>query len=132
MVGRHGRPLRLRGRHVAREYGGKRRRAKLVAAFDRVCGDTICSGDYSNLSTVRLACSSTRAAKRMKDCFWVLGGKIDHVDGRTGELTSEARMFACHVPVASNAKSFLAELLRRYVLRRRLPRHHRPSARLLG
>jgi hypothetical protein len=85
-------------------------RSKLVAGFDRICGDTICSGDYSNLTTVRLACSSTRSALKMKDCLWVLAGNIDYVDGRTGKLTSEARTFACHVPVASNAKTFLAGL----------------------
>lgn len=41
----------------------------------------------------------------MKHCLWVLGGNIDTVDGRTGKLTTEARTFACHVRVGSNAKT---------------------------
>jgi len=85
-------------------------RQKLVAGFDRICGDTICSGDFSNLATVRLACSSTTAARKMKDCVWVLGGSIDYVDGRTGKLSGESRAFTCHVPVAGNAKAFLDTL----------------------
>jgi hypothetical protein len=85
-------------------------RSKLKAGFDNICGDTICSGDYSNLTTVHLACSSTRAQKKMKDCLWVLAGNIDVVDGRTGKLTTDARTFECHVPVNSNAKKLLDTL----------------------
>ena len=85
-------------------------RSKLKTGFDNICGDTICSGDYSNLTTVHLTCSSTRSQKKMKDCVWVLAGNIDVVDGRTGKLTSEQRVFECHVPVGSNAKKFLDAL----------------------
>ena len=74
-------------------------RRSLIAAFDRICGDTICSGDFSNLTTIRLACSSTRFSLKLKDCLWVLAGTIDHVDGATGAITTEARTFPCHVPV---------------------------------
>jgi len=85
-------------------------RSRLIDGFDRICGDTICSGDFSNLRTLTLTCSSTRAQKKMKDCLWVLAGNIDYVDGRTGKLTTEARTFACHVPVNSNAKTLLDAL----------------------
>jgi hypothetical protein len=84
----------------------------LKAGFDDICGDTICGGDFSNLTTLTVTCSSTRARKKMKDCLWVLGGNIDYVDGRTGKLTTEARTFTCHVPVSSNAKTFLDALHR--------------------
>ena len=85
-------------------------RRALIDGFDRICGDTICGGDYSNLSTVRLVCSSTAKARKMKDCVWLLGGNIDYVDGRTGKLTTDARSFTCRVPVASNAKAMLDTL----------------------
>jgi hypothetical protein len=85
-------------------------RAALKAGFDRVCGDTICSGDYSNLATVRLTCSSTSTARKMKDCAWVLGGSIDYVDGRTGKITTDARVFSCKIPVAGTAKTMLNTL----------------------
>lgn len=82
-------------------------RSVLATGFDRICGDTICSGDYSNLSTVRIACSSTTKALKLKDCTWVLGGSIDEVDGRTGKIVTTPRVFTCKVPVASSAKSML-------------------------
>ena len=85
-------------------------RIALKAGFDRICGDTICGGDYSNLSTVRIACSSTSKARKMKDCAWVLGGSVDHVDTRTGKLTSESRAFTCKIPVAGTAKTMLDAL----------------------
>jgi hypothetical protein len=82
-------------------------RASLAAGFDRICGDTICGGDYSNLATVRITCSSTAKALKMKDCAWVLGGSIDEVDGRTGKIVTQARVFTCKVPVASSARKML-------------------------
>lgn len=85
-------------------------RSALKTGFDRICGDTICGGDYSNLSTVRIACSSTAVARKLKACTWVLGGSIEYVDGRTGKLTSEARVFECKIPVAGNAKAMLDAL----------------------
>lgn len=85
-------------------------RRKLREGFDRVCGDTICSGDFGNLTTVRLTCSSTRSRRKMKDCVWVLGGNVDHVDPVTGAHAGEARAFACHISVAGSAKTFLAAL----------------------
>lgn len=85
-------------------------RKALKDGFDRICGDTICGGDYSNLTTVRIACSSTSVARKLKDCTWVLGGSIEYVDGRTGKLTSDARAFTCKIPVAGTAKRMLDAL----------------------
>lgn len=85
-------------------------RSSLAAGFDNICGDTICGGDYSNLATVRIACSSTSKALKLKDCTWVLGGSIDEVDGRTGKIVTTARVFTCKVPVASSAKAMLDTL----------------------
>src|SRR5262249_21339007 len=85
-------------------------RTALKQGFNRICGDTICSGDYSNLATVRITCSSTGVARKMKDCAWVLGGSIEYVDGRTGKLTSDARVFTCKIPVAGTATTMLSAL----------------------
>lgn len=85
-------------------------RSALKTGFDRICGDTICSGDYSNLATVRLSCSSTTKAKKMKDCSWILGGSIEYVDARTGKITTDARVFSCKIPVAGSAKAMLDTL----------------------
>lgn len=85
-------------------------RASLVSGFERACGGTICSGDRADLTTVRLACASTTIARKMKDCVWVLGASVTDVDRATGALTSRARTFECHVPVAGNAHGMLDAL----------------------
>lgn len=85
-------------------------RQSLIDGFDRICGDTICSGDFSNLATIALSCSATSRARKVKDCVWVLGGSIGYVDGRTGAFTTEARVFSCHIPVAGTTRQLLATL----------------------
>ncbi len=85
-------------------------RGTLIKGFDRICGDTICSGDFSNLSTLELTCSATSKMKKVKDCVWVLGGSIGYVDGRTGALSTEPRVFTCHIPVAGTANELLSTL----------------------
>lgn len=85
-------------------------RIALKSGFDDICGDTICSGDFSNLTTVRITCSATTKAHKMKDCAWVLGGSMERVDTRTGKITTDARVFTCKIPVASTSKAMLATL----------------------
>ncbi len=90
-------------------------RSALEAGFDRICGDTICSGDYSNLTTVHLACSSTTKQRKLKACTWLLGGSIDYVDGSTGKITTTARAFECKIPEASTAKQMIDVLAHKCV-----------------
>lgn len=85
-------------------------RRELIAGFDRVCGDTICSGDFSNLTTVDLGCSATSSRHKLRDCAWVLGGDIAHVDPKTGAITHDARTWRCDVPVGSRAEEMIGAL----------------------
>lgn len=84
-------------------------RAGLLKSFDNVCGDTYCSGDYSNLTTVGLVCSITQA-NYVKECNWTLGGSIEYVDGKTGAFTVDARMFPCTIPVKTKFDAFMNAL----------------------
>ena len=84
--------------------------ASLARGFDDVCGDTFCEGDFNNLTSVRLSCTSTVAAKKMKACTWILGGSLAEVDAATGAITSDARVFTCPVPVRGSATTFLRSL----------------------
>jgi hypothetical protein len=83
--------------------------AGLQKSFDNICGDTFCSGDYSNLTTVSINCSITQA-NYVKECTWVLGGSIEYVDGATGAFTVDARMFPCTIPVKAKVGAFLDAL----------------------
>lgn len=62
------------------------------------------------VTPVRLACSSTRAARKMKDCLWVLAASDDRVDGASGGITGEIRVWSCRVPVAGSARTMLEAL----------------------
>jgi hypothetical protein len=84
-------------------------RAGLQKSFDDVCGDTFCSGDYSNLTTVGLVCSITQA-NYVKECNWTLGGSIEYVDGKTGAFTIDARIFPCTIPVKMKLDAFMNAL----------------------
>lgn len=84
-------------------------RAALDRSFGDVCGDTFCSGDYANLTTVALACSATKAGY-VKECTWVLAGSIEYVDGATGAFNVDARTFTCSIPVKTKVDAFLTTL----------------------
>jgi hypothetical protein len=81
----------------------------LKKSFDNVCGDTYCSGDYSNLTTVGLVCSITQSSY-VKECNWTLGGSIEYVDGATGAFTIDARIFPCTIPVKMKFDDFMNAL----------------------
>jgi hypothetical protein len=98
--------VRLAGDRLARWDA---RREALIDSFDDVCGDTFCSGDYSNLTTVAVECSVTQS-DYVRECSWILGGSIEYVDGATGTFKSDARMFACTIPVKAKVDVFLDAL----------------------
>lgn len=83
----------------------------LKSGFERICGDTFCEGEYSNFSAIHLSCSSTTGAPRtVKECAWIFGASLEYVDGLTGEIASDVRVFACRIPVAVGAKQLIATL----------------------
>ncbi len=81
--------------------------ASLREGFERTCDGALCNGAYGRLASVRLACSSTRLAHKMKDCVWVLGASLEYVDAADGTMTNDTRVWTCHVPVTGFAKVML-------------------------
>lgn len=84
-------------------------RAALVKLFDDLCGDTLCEGDYWNLSHVTIGCSMSTEGF-VKECVWVLGGSLEYVDGATGAFTVDGGVFPCTVPVGDSVETLLATL----------------------
>jgi hypothetical protein len=105
LTGTHYYPIetRLTGADLTRWEAAK---ATLIKGFDDVCGDTFCEGDYSNMAHVALDCSITQSGY-VKECTWVLGGSIEYVDGATGTITVDAKMWSCTIPVQSKTTPFL-------------------------
>lgn len=85
-------------------------RRALREGLDEACTATPFESACARLTSVRLACSSTRVARKMKDCVWVLGVDVPHVDAPSGAVTSETKVWTCHVPVAGSATAMLDAL----------------------
>ena len=71
-------------------------RAALVAGFDRVCGDTFCSGDFGNLQAMDLVCAVTKSTGNVRGCSWVFGGSYTMI-ARTGTMDVTSRSFSCPI-----------------------------------
>ena len=82
----------------------------LKAAFDDVCGDTFCEGDYTNLASLRFACSANDATGVLGSCLWVFGGSYAEVAASSGTITAHAKTFRCNIPVEGTAANLAAVL----------------------
>jgi len=78
----------------------------LVAGFDRVCGDTFCSGDMADLLSLSFECAITKSTGNVKGCAWTFGGSYTLV-ARDGALDLTSGTFTC--PVAMHGT--LAQLI---------------------
>jgi hypothetical protein len=69
-------------------------KAALVGDFDRLCGDTFCSGDFGDLRVTGITCAVTRSTGNVKSCQWVVSGSYSIVTSR-GAMNMTSRSFAC-------------------------------------
>jgi hypothetical protein len=76
--------------------------ARLNAGFDKICGDTFCEGDYSNLRPMQLRCSVDASKGTLKQCLWTFAGSRSTVNYRTGAVQSTAKTFKCKVLLAKD------------------------------
>jgi hypothetical protein len=85
-------------------------KAALVAGFDRVCGDTFCSSDFSDLRSLDLVCAITKSSGNVKSCAWVFGGSYSLVGEKSGVLAETSKSFRCNVPVKGTLGQLIATL----------------------
>jgi hypothetical protein len=85
-------------------------RQALDGAFDNICGDTFCGGDYSNLHSLGLDCSVSKRTGRVAECVWTFVGSQAAVDAASGKLTVDAPSFQCHVATKSTANALVKGL----------------------
>jgi hypothetical protein len=109
--------------NIDRWYASK---AALVAGFDRVCGDTFCSGDFGDLQAMDFTCSVTKSTGNIKSCAWTFGGSWHLVPEHGGLLDLHSQTFRCNVPVKGTLKQLIDVLAAPYqfadeVVRRPLP-----------
>jgi len=77
-------------------------------AFDDVCGDTFCEGEYTNLQSLRLRCSQNDQGA-LGECLWTIAGSDTRIDSR-GWLKSTGAPFSCKIPVSGTAADLAAAL----------------------
>lgn len=81
--------------------------AALKLAFDNICGDTFCSGDYSDLQSLDFACAITKSTGNVKSCAWTFGGSYTLVKS-TGALDLSSRTWTCPVAVHGTISQLIA------------------------
>jgi hypothetical protein len=79
-------------------------KAALKDGFDRVCGDTFCSGDFGDLQAMDFTCAITKSTGNVKSCMWTFGGSWHLVAAQGGVQQITAQTFKC--PVTMNGKLY--------------------------
>ncbi|NUO54102.1 MAG: hypothetical protein HOV80_35090 [Polyangiaceae bacterium] len=85
-------------------------RRTLASAFDDICGDTFCEGDYSNLASLDFTCSVTQKKGKLKECAWTFAASDDQVSRADGTVASAVPFFVCRVRPKGKAADLLAAL----------------------
>jgi hypothetical protein len=96
-----GRPNGIEGGMTVDEYDAATR--SLATQFSAICGDTFCSGDYSNIQPLSLDCSVGHNTGAVADCVWTFGASTTSIDPTSGALTVSKQVFECHLGVKGSA-----------------------------
>jgi hypothetical protein len=85
----------------------------LSGAFGGICGDTFCEGDYGNLKPMQLRCSVDSTKGTMKQCLWTFAGSYTQINGKSGAVQVNAKLFKCKLPLAKDTpvESFYETLM---------------------
>jgi hypothetical protein len=74
----------------------------LGGAFGGICGDTFCEGDYANLKPMQMRCSVDSTKGTMKQCLWTFAGSYTTINGKSGAVQVNAKLFKCKLPLAKD------------------------------
>ncbi|WP_315390138.1 hypothetical protein [uncultured Stenotrophomonas sp.] len=87
-------------------------RRRLENAFDDVCPDTFCEGEYSDYEPMKLRCSVELATGRVNGCAWAFAASELQVDPATGALLHQQPTWLCRIPIGgrTSVASLLASL----------------------
>lgn len=84
--------------------------SKLQGEFNRVCGDTFCEGDFSNLTALRLYCSVTNKHATIHDCAWAFTASTHEIDTKTAAVIPNAVTYQCHFKPRTTGPMLIALL----------------------
>ncbi len=80
----------------------------LAEQFTQSCGDTFCSGDFSNLHAIEWSCTIRQVDAVLGQCIWIFAGSYVKIDRVTGALMPVARTFVCHLPVTGTVQDLMS------------------------
>jgi len=83
----------------------------LNEAFDDVCMDTFCEGDYTNLTSLAWRCSVDADNGTLGQCVWVFAGSAEFVDADTGDIDVDSITRVCPVPVFGDLQGLMESVL---------------------
>lgn len=83
---------------------------RLEGEFDNVCGDTFCSGDYPNLTSLGLTCAVSSKVGQIHDCVWNFAGSAEIVTPTTGLLTISKPSYQCHFKTTARTSALATAL----------------------
>lgn len=76
--------------------------------FDDVCGDSFCEGEYTNLQSLKFACSQN-AEGQLGECAWVIAGSDSRIKADGFHKVTPAP-FVCSIPVQGTATELATAL----------------------
>jgi hypothetical protein len=82
-------------------------RRELTDAFDEICGDTFCGGDYSNIYSLGFTCSVSSKQGRIRECLWTFAASDESIDGAEGVIASNVPFFECRVRPTGTVRRLL-------------------------
>lgn len=93
----------------------------VVKQFDRICGDTFCGGDYSDIRSLELTCSVSASRGNVKSCSWTFAGSAAVVRASSGSIATSAPTFACTFAPTGTAGALRTAFAAAGSLQARLP-----------
>lgn len=80
-------------------------RYALKREFNDVCGDTFCSGEYTNIEALNYRCSVNASTGLIGECVWVFAASGEEVDPNTGKVVVKPRVWQCVSPLAPSTSA---------------------------
>lgn len=80
-------------------------RYALKREFYDICGDTFCSGEFTNIESLNYRCSVNTSTGTIGECVWVFAASDEDVDPNSGKVVVKPRVWQCVSPLAPSTSA---------------------------
>jgi hypothetical protein len=85
-------------------------RWSLVDAFDQICGDTFCEGQYPDITALRLVCATKESTGVVKNCRWSFAAVDLSVTTKGHVSAANDHIYSCPIQVSGPAADVVSAL----------------------